>query len=75
VLFIALTVAALFVLRRESHAVGFRTPLYPATPIIYILLSALLLFLLASNNPKQAFLGVAVVALGLPVYYLVFRRT
>jgi len=35
---------------------------------------ALLLILLGGHNPLQAFLGVAVVALGLPVYYLLFRR-
>ena len=33
-----------------------------------------LLVLLGGNNPKQAFLGVAVVSLGLPFYLLVFRR-
>ncbi|MCA1614841.1 MAG: hypothetical protein LC795_14090 [Acidobacteria bacterium] len=27
----------------------------------------------AAGRPRQALLGVAVVALGLPVYYLVFR--
>ena len=74
VLFIALAVAALFLLRREGRPAAFMAPLYPATPIVYLGLSALLLFLLASNNPKQALLGVAVVALGLPFYYLLFRR-
>jgi len=34
----------------------------------------LLLFLLGTNRPEQAALGVAVVALGLPVYYLLFHR-
>lgn len=74
VLFIALAVAALFVLRREARPAGFRTPLYPLTPVVYLALTALLLFLLASQNPKQALAGVAVVALGLPFYYLLFRR-
>ena len=74
VLFIALAVAALFVLRREGQSAGFRTPLYPATPAAYLVLTALLLFLLASDKPKQALAGVGVVALGLPFYYLVFRR-
>jgi basic amino acid/polyamine antiporter, APA family len=74
VLFIALAVAALFVLRREGHAAGFRTPLYPLTPAVYLALTALLLFLLASDRPVQALAGVGVVALGLPFYYLVFRR-
>jgi APA family basic amino acid/polyamine antiporter len=75
VIFIALTVAAVFVLRRKGTAKGtYMTPGYPVTPIIFLLLIALLLVLLGGNNPKQALLGVAVVAAGLPFYYLVFRR-
>ncbi len=74
VVFIALTVAALFVLRRRlPQTNSYRTPGYPVTPIIFLLLIALLLFLLGGNNPKQAILGVVVVSLGLPVYYLFFR--
>jgi multisubunit Na+/H+ antiporter MnhB subunit len=34
---------------------------------------ALTLFLLGSGNPKQAFLGVVVTALGFPVYQFLFR--
>ncbi|HEY0169915.1 MAG TPA: amino acid permease [Pyrinomonadaceae bacterium] len=76
VIFIALTVAAIFVLRRRSTSgSSYLTPGYPATPIIFLLLIALLLFLLGANNPKQALLGFAVVASGLPFYYLIFRRT
>ncbi len=75
-IFIALTVAAVFVLRRRFPSEGdYLTPGYPATPIIFLLLITLLLFLLGTNNPKQASLGVAVVAAGLPFYYLIFRRT
>jgi basic amino acid/polyamine antiporter, APA family len=75
VLFLALTVAGLFVLRRkQAKAVPFRTPGYPVTPLVFLLLITVMLVLLAGNNPKQAFAGVAVVALGLPVYYLVFKR-
>lgn len=74
VIFIALTVAALFVLRRRaSGGFVYRTPGYPLTPIIFLLLISLLLFLLGGHNPLQACLGVGVVALGLPVYYLLFR--
>jgi len=76
VIFIALTVVALFVLRR-SHArrPEYLTPGYPVTPIIFLLLLALLLFLLGSNNPKQALLGIGVVTLGIPVYYLLFHHS
>ncbi|HEY0404517.1 MAG TPA: amino acid permease [Pyrinomonadaceae bacterium] len=78
VLFIALTVAALFLLRRRPTVADdseYRTPGYPLTPVIFLSLILLLLVLLGSDKPKQAFLGLVVVALGLPVYYLLFRRT
>jgi APA family basic amino acid/polyamine antiporter len=75
VLFIALTVAAVFRLhRRKADASTYRTPGYPLTPLFFLALVAVLLFLLAARNPMQAFLGVGVVALGSPVYYLLFRR-
>ncbi len=76
VIFIALTVASIFVLRRRfTSESNYLTPGYPATPSIFLLLITLLLFLLGAHNPKQALLGVAVVASGLPFYYLIFRRT
>jgi APA family basic amino acid/polyamine antiporter len=75
VVFIALTVAGLFVLRRKEPGNSiYHTPGYPVTPLVFLVLIAVLLFLLGSNNPLQALLGVAVVATGLPVYYLIFRR-
>jgi APA family basic amino acid/polyamine antiporter len=74
VLFVTLTVAGLFVLRRKGGPSEYMTPLYPLTPAVYIVLSAGLLFLLAADSPRQALSGVLVVALGLPVYYLLFRR-
>jgi APA family basic amino acid/polyamine antiporter len=75
VLFIALTVAALFVLRR-GRTVGptYQAHGYPFTPLLFLALITLLLVLLAGHNPKQAFLGLFVVALGVPVYYLLFRK-
>lgn len=74
VIFIALTVAALFVLRRRSKVTMYRAPGYPATPILFLSLVAVLLVLLASHDAKQALLGVAVVGLGLPVYELIVRK-
>jgi APA family basic amino acid/polyamine antiporter len=74
VLFVTLTVAGLFILRRRGRASEYVTPLYPLTPVVYLVLSAGLLFLLAAGSPRQALAGLGVVALGLPVYYLVFRR-
>jgi basic amino acid/polyamine antiporter, APA family len=75
VVFIVLSVAAVFKLRKKAQGGEvFLTPGYPLTPVVFITLAMVLLFLLAANNPLQAFSGVAVVALGAPVYYLFFRK-
>jgi APA family basic amino acid/polyamine antiporter len=78
VLFIALTVAGVFVLRRRTTRATdddtYRMPGYPLTPIFFLLLVALLLVLLAGNSPRQVACSVGVVALGLPIYYFIFRR-
>lgn len=74
IVFVALTVFALFKFRRRSEDVGFLTPGYPVTPIIFLAMIGVLLVLMGGSNPKQAALGVAVVSLGWPVYQLLFRR-
>jgi APA family basic amino acid/polyamine antiporter len=75
VVFVAMTVAALFKFRREeSDSARYLTPGYPVTPAVFLAMIVLVLVLLGGNNPKQALLGVAVVAWGLPVYLLVFRK-
>jgi basic amino acid/polyamine antiporter, APA family len=66
VVFIAFTVAAVFVLRRRDPR--FRPPGHPWPALIFLCMVGGLLVLLAVNNPVQATLGVAVVALGVPVY-------
>jgi APA family basic amino acid/polyamine antiporter len=74
VLFVGLTVAGLFRIRRRAPAASYRTWGYPVTPVLFLVLVAVLLFLLAGHNPVRAALGVGIVALGVPVYLLVFRR-
>ncbi len=73
VIFIALTVMALFVLRRDPSPGGYRVPAYPFTPIVFLVLTAVLLCLLAGHSPWKSLLGIAVVLLGIPVYYFFFR--
>jgi APA family basic amino acid/polyamine antiporter len=68
VVFIALTVGAVFVLARRDAA--FRVPGHPWTALTFLGMVAVLLALLAANNPLQAMLGVALVAAGIPVYHL-----
>ena len=74
-LFIGLSVVALFKFRRyDASKARYLTPLYPVTPVIFLLMLIGLLFLIAGDKPKQAFLGAGVVALGLPVYLFLFRN-
>ena len=74
VLFVGLTVAGLFRIRRRSADASYGTWGYPVTPVIFLLLVFVLLALLAVNSPLQAALGVAIVAVGIPVYVLFFRE-
>ncbi|HWS99202.1 MAG TPA: amino acid permease [Pyrinomonadaceae bacterium] len=75
VVFIALALVAIFVLRRKRGRLAtYRTPGYPLTPLFCLLVVSAMLFMLAAGNPREAFLGVGVVLLGLPVYYLLFRK-
>jgi APA family basic amino acid/polyamine antiporter len=74
VIFIGLTVAAVFVLRRRNSDSSYLAPGYPVTPMIFLTLVVILLVLLAGNNPMEALLGAVVVALGLPVYQFIVRK-
>jgi len=72
VLFLGLTVAGLF--RLDSRGDGdprIRVPGFPYTPLVFLVLVALMLFLLASSSPRQALWGVLVVLLGVPAFRLV----
>lgn len=74
VVFVGLTVAALIVLRRRrGNDAPYRVPWYPLTPVVFLVLVAAMLLLLAAHSPRQAALGVGVVGLGIPVYALAFR--
>jgi APA family basic amino acid/polyamine antiporter len=77
VFFLGLTVAGLFVLRSRRQAAEsvILTPGYPATPLAFLLLVAIMLVLVAVRTPRGALLGVAVVSAGLPVYEILRRRS
>jgi APA family basic amino acid/polyamine antiporter len=71
VTFIALTVGAVFVLARRDTM--FHVPGHPWTALAFLAMVAVLLLLLLLNNPLQALLGIVIVALGVPVYYVTDR--
>ncbi len=72
VLFIALVVAGIFKIHKKEFS-GYKTFLYPLTPLFFLTITALVLLMIALKNPLQSFLGAAVVLLGVPVYYLFFK--
>jgi len=70
VVFLALTIATLF---RASEPV--RRWWFPLAPIIFLVGSGLLAAMLLMHSPLPALLGAAVVLAGLPVRWLLLRRT
>src|SRR5580658_9954095 len=70
VLFLGLTVAGLFVIRRKPQQTEsiILTAGYPFTPIAFLALIGIMLILLATRHPREAVLGCAVVLVGWPVY-------
>lgn len=73
-LFYGVTTAALFVQRRRERDSGvrlsaYRTPLYPFTPIVFILVTVAIIASDLSASGWRAAAGVIIAALGFPVYF------
>jgi APA family basic amino acid/polyamine antiporter len=70
-LFFALMAAGVFVLRRRpDYRPEYRTWGYPIVPIIFIVVSLAIVVNQIVSEPVEAFMGLGVVAVGAPVYYL-----
>jgi APA family basic amino acid/polyamine antiporter len=65
-----LAVAGLFVLRRREPALPrpYRAWGYPATPLVYVLLSLWTLGFVLAERPRESLLGLATVLAGVPVW-------
>jgi APA family basic amino acid/polyamine antiporter len=80
VVFVALTVGSVFLLRRrEPLATGpgpgpLVIPWHPLPPLLFLVPTAGLMALMAADKPAHTGIGLAVVLLGLPVYAIVSRR-
>ena len=70
-LFFALMAAGLFVLRRRrGYRPSYRTWGYPIVPIVFIVVSLAIVVNQLISDPKDAMLGLGLVAIGAPIYYL-----
>jgi APA family basic amino acid/polyamine antiporter len=76
VLFSGITVAALFVLRRREPDAPrpFRAWGYPVAPAVFVVASAVMVGNEIWRNPQPALAGIAIIALGIPVYLVMRRR-
>ena len=85
-LFYAVTTATLFVQRArerrgEQGAASYRTPLYPLTPLVFLVVTAVIIWSdFTHSGPipgtpiPRAMAGVIIAATGFPVYALFWRR-
>ena len=71
-LFNTLVVVSLFVLRHKQPNLArpYRTFGYPVTPALFILVSLFFLVYIPVADPRNAFLGLGISALGLPAYLI-----
>jgi basic amino acid/polyamine antiporter, APA family len=70
-IFFALTVASLFVFRRKKPEVErpYRTFGYPIVPALFLLVAGWMLANYVLTKPTHAILALALIALGLPIYW------
>lgn len=71
-LFTFLTVFGVFILRmkRKDIQPEYKTPFYPVTPILFLLISGWILFFIFKNKTEESLFGLGTVALGFVFYWL-----
>jgi APA family basic amino acid/polyamine antiporter len=72
-IFFGLTVAGLFIYRAREPNAAFRVPGYPWTPAVFVLAAGYVVVSVVVSNPKNAGLGAALIASGVPAF-LFWRR-
>ena len=71
-LFFMLTLSSVFIFRKKyPHRERlFRVPLYPALPVLYLAVVAIIMVMLLIYKPLYTWPGLIIVLLGIPVYYI-----
>jgi APA family basic amino acid/polyamine antiporter len=75
-IFYGLVTASIFIFRRRMPDAErpYRAWGYPVVPVLFLLVTGFLLINTLRTSPDQALFGLALIALGLPVYYFFFRH-
>ncbi|MBC7524273.1 MAG: amino acid permease [Flavobacterium sp.] len=75
-LFYILTIGGLFILRKKEPDTErpYKAFGYPFVPILYIVITTLICFCLLKYDTRNTVLGLIIVALGIPVYYLFLNK-
>ena len=75
--FFALAAASIFVYRRRRPDAPrpFRTPGYPVTPAVFIVVATVIVLNTLVSRPQQALLGLGIILLGTPAYLWWSSRT
>jgi len=70
-IFYALITSSIFIFRRKYPDAErpYKAWGYPVIPVIFLLVAGWLLINTMMTAPKQSFIGIALIVLGLPVYY------
>lgn len=76
VIFYVLTIAGIFILRRKRPDIErpYKAFGYPVLPVIYILLGLTFCIFLAIFEPLYSLWGLAIVLIGIPLYYIAISR-
>ena len=75
-IFYILTILGIFILRKKYPNMErpYRAFGFPVLPILYIILAAIFCLSLVIYQPKYALWGLAIVLIGIPIYYIALRN-
>lgn len=75
-MFYVMVAGAIFIFRRREPDAErpYRTWGYPVVPVLFLIVSVWLIVMTIVNTPKQSAIGLGLILLGLPVYWLIEAR-